>query len=443
MSFNPPLCNRNGSLISGDNLIVMNQLAQQGYIGKFDMIYFDGPFNSGLIFSNYNEQLKFDYINPWSELASLQNYFDKDGYLAEYKKRISLAKDLLSDNGVFVLQINLLEGHYVRVLLDEVFGRENFLTEVIWKNSDIPMAKPGTNSQYGCQHETIYFYSKSKNYLKKPEYVYGSVWDEISGYGQLGDENTNFPSQKPEKLIDRIIEMTTTEGALIGDFYCGSGTFPFVAERMNRNWIACETTQSAIEITRTRLSNEAIDFTYHKLVDEFNPSYLQEFIYRKETKVPFSVNEYLGLRKKVAESDIVKIYAYSYDEELDFIVDREKFILYYLVPLITEEGISEYSITEIPRPTLVKANNRYELEVRDPSEWVLYNIVHVERNELGCIKEKQTENGVTYVYNWEAILKSVNTILNKIDGNWIREVKTYKVHTTVVDVFGNHYTIKE
>lgn len=443
MGFHPSLGNRNGSLISGDNLIVMNELAEQGYRGKFDMIYFDGPFNSGLIFSNYNEELKFDYINPWSELASLQNYFDKERYLAEYKRRISLAKDLLSDTGVFVLQINLLEGHYVRVLLDEVFGRDNFLTEVIWKNSDIPMAKPGTNSQYGCQHETIYFYSKSKNYLKKPEYVYGSVWDDIRGYGQLGDENTNYPSQKPEKLIERIIEMTTSEAALIGDFYCGSGTFPLVAERMNRKWIACETTQSAIEITRTRLSNEAIDFGYHKLVDEFNPCYLQGSLYRKQTKVPFGVDEYLGLKNEVAKCDIVKVYAYSYEQELDLIVDREKFTFYYLVPFITKEGISENHIKEIPRPILVKADNRYALEIADPFEWVLYNIVHVDRNELGCVIEKQTKKGVTYVYNWEDILKNTNTILNNINGNWIREVKTYEDHTNVVDIFGHHYVIKE
>jgi adenine specific DNA methylase Mod len=177
VKFLPEITSDKRALILGDNITIMEKLLAKGYREQFKMIYFDGPFNSGLLFTMTNPKFGIEYIQPTSEYQSIREYLDLNLYLENYRKRMELAKELLHHEGFFVLQINQLAGHYVKVLLDQVFGRACFLSEVIWKHSDIPWTLPELG-QFGYQHESLFVYSKTDSFHRKDN-VYPSVWDDI------------------------------------------------------------------------------------------------------------------------------------------------------------------------------------------------------------------------------------------------------------------------
>jgi adenine specific DNA methylase Mod len=162
LHFTPGELSPNRALFWGDNLLIMEQLLRDGYKGKFDLIYFDGPFNSGRIFSMPNEKLGVNLINPWDELKGIAHYLNSELFLDDYLKRIRLAKELLSDTGMFVLQIYQKEGHYLKVMLDQEFGRDHFLAEIIWKIHNDPLPY---NSQFGLSHECLFVYSRTTDYF--------------------------------------------------------------------------------------------------------------------------------------------------------------------------------------------------------------------------------------------------------------------------------------
>jgi DNA modification methylase len=309
------------TIYHGDNIDIMKKLIDEGFAESFDMIYFDGPFNSGRIFSMPIPGTSVELVNPWHELKSMQHYEKPELYLDDYKKRIELARELLSDSGVLVLQISQKEGHYLKVLLDSVFGRKNFICEMIWKIIDKPYAY---RSQYGLSHESIFFYGKTENYTKQDCLLYPSIWDDVGFYEALGDEDTFYPSQKPQKLMRRILEMTTQTGSLVGDFYCGSGSMAFTAESMGRSWIASDTSVHAVEVTRCRLSTIGAQ------------------------PIVLNTNE--------TESDGER---------------------YWMVPLINENGFHDSQTVQIPLPTLVVNNEDFMLDHVDWRTWALYNVPHV------------------------------------------------------------------
>ncbi len=307
------------NIYHGDNIDIMKKLIVEGYAGSFDMIYLDGPFNSGRIFTMPIRGTSIELVNPWDELKSIQLYEKPELYLADYKKRINLSRELLSDSGVLVLQISQKEGHYLKVLLDSVFGRDHFICEVIWKNTDKPFSY---RSQYGLSHESLFFYGKTDNYIKYDQLLLPSIWDDVGFYDDLGEEDTLYPSQKPQKLMRRILEVSTKQGSLIGDFYCGSGSMPLTAESMGRRWIASDTSVHAVEVTKSRLS--AIGVQPHV----------------------FSTKESEGER-------------------------------FWVVPLINEIGIHESQTVKIPLPTLAVHRETFVLEHEDWRIWALYNVSHV------------------------------------------------------------------
>ncbi len=163
MKFQPEVSKENG-LFYGDNLYIMQGLMNVGYKEKFDMIYFDGPFNSGWIFSVFKKELNEHIIDPWNEAATIRNFYNSDIYRSNYRERIKVAKELLNEKGILVFHTSQKEGHYLKVVLDEVFGSNHFLGEVIWKFADVPSYK---TSQFGLNHESLFFYAKTDNYFKK------------------------------------------------------------------------------------------------------------------------------------------------------------------------------------------------------------------------------------------------------------------------------------
>lgn len=196
-------------------------------------------------------------------------------------QRIILMKDLLSPNGSIFIHMDWHTGQYIKILLDEVFGANNFRNEIIWHYRTGNLA----DKQYQRKHDNIFFYSKSDQIIFYPqeqkEYyidIYGSdftpsfegrqqgedergiyrisqvddVWN-ISAVFTLSKEHLPYDTQKPEKLIERIVRASSNEGSIVADFFCGSGTTCAVAEKLNRRWIGVDLGRYAIHTTRKRL----------------------------------------------------------------------------------------------------------------------------------------------------------------------------------------------
>lgn len=360
------------TIYHGDNLDVMTELINNGYAGSFDMIYLDGPFNSGRIFTMQVQGTNVELINPWQELKSIQFYERQELYLADYKLRLELARELLSDRGVLVLQISQKEGHYLKVLLDTVFHRDHFICEVIWKITENPYSY---QSQFGLSHESLFFYGRTAHFMKNDEQLFPSIWDDVGFYDVLGQEDTLYPSQKPQKLMRRILEATTREGDLIGDFYCGSGSMPVAAELLGRRWVASDCNVHAVELTKLRLSA-------------------------------------FGVQSPVIEMN----------QETGS--DGNSF---WQVPLINEKGIHAARTVKIPFPTLALHHGIFVLEHVDWRIWALYNVPHV------------TMHNGRHVFEWDRIQERVDELLLLPKESFILESFRDSSGTRVRDIFGRSY----
>ncbi|MFX0028264.1 MAG: DNA methyltransferase [Candidatus Hermodarchaeota archaeon] len=271
-------------LFWGENLEVLLYLLNN-FENKIDLIYIDPPFFSGV---NYKIEIKekdqiFDsiaYYDHWEK--------DFDSYLQMLYERIILFKKLLSNTGLLFIHLDWHASHYIRLILDDVFGETHFVNNIIWYyynkysagKRNLPRA-----------HDDILVYSKSNNYTlneirlprKKPrkqlmrvnvEGILKNVKDEnghvkyrIVSDKKLDDvwripclqpaskEWTGFPTQKHHKLLERIIKLGSNEGDLIADFFCGSGTSLLAAEKLNRRWIGCDISEYSIYLSRNRILN--------------------------------------------------------------------------------------------------------------------------------------------------------------------------------------------
>ena len=201
-------------------------------------------------------------------------------------------KELLSEKGSIYVHIDWHVGHYLKILLDEIFGKENFVNEIIWNYKS-----GGTSNNYfSRKHDIILLYKKTNQYtfntLTEKSYNRGlkpyrfkgvkEYEDEIGWYtlvnmkdvwqidmvGRTSSERVNYGTQKPEKLLERIIKASSNEGDIIADFFMGSGTTGAVAEKLGRRWIMSDLGKPATMITRKRLiDQEAEPFLYQSIGD--------------------------------------------------------------------------------------------------------------------------------------------------------------------------------
>ena len=257
--------------------------------GKIQMIYIDPPFFSK---SNYDAVVKAGGSNI-KHLA----YGDKwEKGLSEYLKmlavRLYLMKDLLADDGLIWLHLDWHVVHYAKVLMDEIFGEKNFVNEIIWTYKSGGTSK----KHFARKHDTILVYAKSAKYqffpLKEKSYNrqfkpyrfkgVKEYRDEVGWYtmvnmkdvwnidmvGRTSAERTGYATQKPEQLLSRMIESCTQEGDICADFFCGSGTLPAAAGKMDRRFIACDSGSLAIESTIERLAKQEESFQVFDLKPE-------------------------------------------------------------------------------------------------------------------------------------------------------------------------------
>ena len=275
-------------LIWGDNKLVMSSLLKE-YAGKINLIYIDPPFDVGADFS-VRVKIGDEEITKEPSILEEKAYRDTwgkgtDSYLQMMYERLLLMRELLAENGSVYVHLDWHIGHYVKVLLDEVFGKDRFLNEIIWAYRKWNIA----SNVFARNHDILLFYRKGEShtfnnlYIPKSEKSSGkgrawqSVIDpetgkrksvlleqeskgtpmpdnwEISMINPVGLERLGYDTQKPEALLERIINASSNENDIVADFFCGSGTTGAVAERLGRRWIMSDLGRFAIHTSRKRL----------------------------------------------------------------------------------------------------------------------------------------------------------------------------------------------
>ena len=304
-------------LCYGDNLMVMQALLTGDKStglppmrGKIDLIYIDPPYDSK---ADYRTKItlpsgdidlkptvleQFGYSDMWNDGTF--------SYLKDIYPRLYLMHELLSDKGAIYVHVDWHVGHYVKILMDEIFGKDNFINEIIWSYRSGGASKKGSLPR---KHDTIFFYAKNANefnvngkierqYLEKP--FMDSKQDELGRYYvdtilrdvlegapyivkdngvieqynmrpvlNLSTERIGYATQKPEGLLKILIELATNnENSIVADFYAGSGTTGAVAEKLGRKWIMSDLGKPANMIMRKRLiDQEAKPFLYQAVGD--------------------------------------------------------------------------------------------------------------------------------------------------------------------------------
>ena len=297
-------------LVYGDNLLTMQALLagdpQTGLPslrGKVDLIYIDPPFDSK---ADYRTKVKLPGVDLQQKPTVVEQFAYADtweegtiSYLKMIYKRLVLMKELLSSNGCIYVHIDWHVGPYVKTILDDIFGKENFVNEIVWSYS----WGIRTDSRWNRKHDTIYMYSKSAENIKfnanevleerqvsestanRLKYKGALIKDGNKGRGDselalpsdvwyiatingMAKERLNYATQKPEALLERIIKASSNEGDLVCDFFGGSGTTAAVAERLGRRWITCDIGKPASLVMRKRFIDQEVNpFLYQSIGD--------------------------------------------------------------------------------------------------------------------------------------------------------------------------------
>lgn len=265
-------------VVLGDNADVLPKLPD----GAFQLIYIDPPFNTGGVQERRTIQTVRDEAGDRTgfqgkrystvELAR-HGYLDAfDDYLGFLEPRLEHARRLLTDSGTLYFHIDFREAHYVKVLLDAVFGRDCFLNEVIWAYDYGGRAR----DRWPAKHDTIFVYVKKagahffdQNAIERIPYMApGLVSAEKSARGKLptdvwwhtivptnGKEKTGYPNQKPEGILKRVLLASSRPGDRVLDFFAGSGTTAAVARQLGRRFVMIDNNPVAVQVMRERLSD--------------------------------------------------------------------------------------------------------------------------------------------------------------------------------------------
>lgn len=305
-------------IIKGNNLLAISSLLKE-YEGKIKLIYIDPPYDTGSDSFGYNDR------------------FNRSSWLAFMKNRLEIAKQLLSDDGAIYVQLDYHQVHYAKVLMDEVFGEDNFQREIIWRIGWLSGYKTKDNN-WIRNHDTILFYSKNnatldfkKYYIQKSDfktiansnaerYPIEDVWNGneyddlnsiaiVSFSGETVSKMLNpedeVKGQKSEKLIERIIKAHTNNGDIVLDFFGGTGTTAAVAHKLHRQYIVCEQLDKHIDIMLRRL-DKVIDGEQSGVSKCNNWRGGGSFVYCELAKL--NQNYVDAIKKATTDEEVTKLY---------------------------------------------------------------------------------------------------------------------------------------
>lgn len=270
-------------VLLGDNLDVLPKLPDE----SFQLIYIDPPFNTGktqqrttlkTVRDDDGDRNGFQGRRYRTVELGSKEYLDvHDDYLSFIAPRLEEARRLLTASGTLYFHIDYREAHYCKVLLDQIFGRDAFLNEVIWAYDYGGRGK----DRWPAKHDTILVYVKNpKQQLfdqdqitRIPYMAPGLVTAEKAERGKLptdvwwhtivptnGREKTGYPTQKPEGVIRRVLEPSTRPGDWVLDFFAGSGTLGAVASRMGRRFVLVDSNPEAVDVMQRRLISTNTEF---------------------------------------------------------------------------------------------------------------------------------------------------------------------------------------
>jgi len=273
-----------------------------------DLVYLDPPFftQKKQVLKTRDNKVEYSFDDNWDSM---------EHYISFMRERLIECRRILKDTGSIFLHCDKSASHYLRVVLDEIFGMKQFQSEIIWFYRRWSNAKKGLLSA----HQTIYFYSKTQDFKFNKMYteyapstnidqilqkrvrdqngksVYqtdndgrivvgeakkgvplSDVWN-IPFLNPKAKERTGYPTQKPILLLERIIELVTDEGDIVLDPFCGSGTTLVAAKLLNRSYIGIDVNKDAIELTQSRLDNPIR--TTSRVLKEGDDAYLNKTDY--------------------------------------------------------------------------------------------------------------------------------------------------------------------
>lgn len=301
-------------VVRGDCVSTCAYLRDRGI--KVDLVYIDPPFASGAdyakkVYLRHNpalaerigeaeQELSHDEMKSFEE-KMYGDIWDKEKYLNWMYENLCAIKSVMSDEASIYVHLDWHIGHYVKILMDEIFGEENFLNEIVWFYPDSPGR---TEESFVPKHDTIFWYrmgekyifnaddvripllESSKERIKTPrtltnsqgiKYTYESgdpergkipetVW-RIPVVKGNADEATGYSTQKPQALLQRIINASSKEGMLVADFFAGGGVTATVAHKLGRRFITCDIGLNSIETTRDTLIEAGAEFDVMKVDD--------------------------------------------------------------------------------------------------------------------------------------------------------------------------------
>lgn len=281
-----------GEMRVGDVIETLPSLLEE-YAGKVQLVYLDPPFCTGHSFSMRVRVGEKEWKSGSGTLL-MQSYEDDMGveaYLSLMREAITASRKLLSDTGVIYLHVDYRMHARLRLLMDEIFGEQNFLNEIIWAYQTGGRAR----KFFSRKHDVILFYRKTKKYYFNLEsvpvnrldvrrnhmkrhvdpdgriyrsirsggkiYTYydddptfpGDVWDDVSHLQQKDPQRTGYETQKPIKLLERIILSSSAPGDLVCDLFAGSGTTLEAASMNNRRFLGVDKNPFSLQVTRRRL----------------------------------------------------------------------------------------------------------------------------------------------------------------------------------------------
>jgi DNA modification methylase len=357
----PPEYPKSGLLFHGDNKEVLSHLLAAGFRGRVSLVYIDPPFDSG---ADYVRRVQLRGVSGRTKVAGeshslgeqLQytDIWNNDGYLQFMYERLLLIKELMAEDSQIYLHADPSRNYHLRILLDEVFGADAFRNEIVWWYWN---KMQGNVNRFASNHDTILCYSKGSPYFKKVKEEREELtrqlkrrWDAESGSlvnardenGSLiyiestektlddvwrlsmlqpadDKENLRYPTQKPESLLDIIIESSSAPGDIVLDCFAGSGTTAAVAQKLGRRWIACDINKGAVQTSAKRLQTiirrcvEADSEDQRRLThfdDELTPTQLSVCVFRvNDYDLQFHQNEavrlaceYIGVETRRSDS---------------------------------------------------------------------------------------------------------------------------------------------
>jgi len=312
--------NADGNMvIRGECVSACAYLKEQGI--EVDLVYIDPPFASGADYAKKvyvrrnpklaetiakaEEELDIDELKAFEE-KMYGDVWDKEKYLNWMYENLVAIKSVMSETASIYVHLDWHIGHYVKILLDEVFGEDFFLNEIAWGYFAF---KRKTTKKFPQKHDSIYSYTKSDDYVWNTQFrphseeyvkrfktdengrkyrddvnptaggtriiyldeiegdIVDSVWTDIPPVNPMGSEREDYATQKPEALLERIINASSNKGMLVADFFGGSGVTAAVAHKLGRKFVHCDIGLNSIQTTRDRLKAIGAEFNVLEIKD--------------------------------------------------------------------------------------------------------------------------------------------------------------------------------